>query len=30
SHYRMLKRFGDPAYEPPAQDQVIWAEPARG
>jgi hypothetical protein len=26
----MLKRFGDPGYEPPARDQVVWAEPVRG
>jgi linoleoyl-CoA desaturase len=30
SHHRMLKRFGDPGYEPPARDQVVWAEPVRG
>jgi hypothetical protein len=30
SHYRMLKRFGDPGYEPPARDQVVWADPVRG
>ena len=30
SHYRMLTRFGDPVYEPPARDQVVWADPARG
>jgi linoleoyl-CoA desaturase len=30
SHYRILKRFGDPGYELPAQYQVVWADPARG
>jgi hypothetical protein len=30
SHYRMLKRFCDPGYEPPARDQVVWADRVRG
>jgi linoleoyl-CoA desaturase len=29
SHYRMLKRFGDPGYVAPAREPA-WAEPARG
>jgi linoleoyl-CoA desaturase len=30
SHYRMLKRLGDPGYAPPARDHVAWADPVRG
>jgi linoleoyl-CoA desaturase len=30
SHYRVLKRLGDPAYAPPARTPVVWAEPVRG
>jgi hypothetical protein len=30
SHYRILKRFGDPGYEPRARNQAVWADPARG
>jgi linoleoyl-CoA desaturase len=29
SHYRMLKRFGDPGYVPPVRE-LAWAEPVRG
>jgi linoleoyl-CoA desaturase len=30
SHYRMLKRLGDPGYEAPPRDQIVWATPVRG
>jgi linoleoyl-CoA desaturase len=30
SHYRMLKRFGDPGYAPPVRAPLPWAAPARG
>jgi linoleoyl-CoA desaturase len=30
SHYRMLKRFGDPGYAAPARAAVAVAEPAQG
>ena len=30
SHYRVLKRLGDPGYAPPARDHVAWADPVRG
>jgi linoleoyl-CoA desaturase len=30
SYYRVLKRLGDPGYEPPARNQVVWVGPATG
>jgi linoleoyl-CoA desaturase len=29
SHYRVLKRLGDPGYAAPARDHVGWADPVR-
>jgi linoleoyl-CoA desaturase len=26
SHYRMLKRFGDPRYQPSAGNEIAWAD----